>query len=151
MYSSELPRDDSWNLHSYLYSATNRRIKWTYNYTLSISVLQRIYSYWPGTKYTVNISSFDVYQHRDLHRKIDTYSLNHHFSICSSCSSTMLLHSKLLLSQRFSMISTRRISLQAEKKRHDFNFKILLGNTQNMLQKLDFSLGYFIGLECVLN
>lgn len=57
MHSSELPRDDSWNLHSYLYSAIDRRIKWTYNYTLSISVLQRIYSYWPGTKYTVNISS----------------------------------------------------------------------------------------------
>lgn len=41
------------------------------------------------------------------------FSLNHHFSICSSCSSTMLLHSKLLLSQRFSVISTRRISLDS--------------------------------------
>lgn len=29
MHSSELPRDDSWNLHSYLYSAVDRRIKWT--------------------------------------------------------------------------------------------------------------------------
>lgn len=47
-----------------------------------------------------------------------TYRLNHQVSICSSCSSTMLLHSKLLLSHRFSIISTRRISLH--KKNNEF-------------------------------
>ena len=41
-----------------------------------------------------------------------SHLLNHQVSKCSSCSSTMWLHSKLLLSHSPSRISTRRISLQ---------------------------------------
>lgn len=45
------------------------------------------------------------------HARYTSHLLNHQVSKCSSCSSTMWLHSKLLLSHRPSTISTRRISL----------------------------------------
>ena len=44
----------------------------------------------------------------------NTHLLNHQVSKCSSCSSNMRLHSKLLLSHSPSTISIRRISLQKE-------------------------------------
>ena len=47
-----------------------------------------------------------------LAEQSSTHLLNHQVSKWSSCSSTMWLQSKLLLSHRFSRISTRRISLR---------------------------------------
>lgn len=49
---------------------------------------------------------------------IHPYFLNHQVSKWSSCSSTIWLHSKLLLSHRSSRISTKRISLGRGRNTH---------------------------------
>lgn len=67
-------------------------------------------------RYRLSIEELQAFKFRRLISRPNL--LNHQVSKCSSCSSIIWLHSKLLLSHRLSRISTSRISLERKSTQH---------------------------------